>query len=126
MISRVIFLCAVIGFSVSNLLPVTVELPKPLTTAQLQAKSKKKQLSEICQKKKRSFFSHRPGRNGVTFYILEDYNKSVVNSGKGKPAFWAGCRGERMNQSSPTEPSLSPCHSSNCAANPTGARSACS
>jgi hypothetical protein len=54
MISRVIFLCAVIGFSVSNLLPVTVELPKPLTTAQLQAKAKKKQLSEICQKKKRS------------------------------------------------------------------------
>ena len=44
MISRVIFLCAVIGFSVSNLLPVTVELPKPLTTAQLQAKAKKKQL----------------------------------------------------------------------------------
>jgi hypothetical protein len=54
MISRVFFLCDVIGFRVINLLPVTVELPKPLTTAQLQAKAKKKQLSEICQKKKRS------------------------------------------------------------------------
>ena len=51
MISRII-LCAMMGgVGLNNLYPDT---PKPLTAAQLQAKAKKKQLSEICAGKKKS------------------------------------------------------------------------
>ena len=54
MISRIILLSAVIGWSGINLLPATAEPIKPLTPAQLQAKAKKKQTSEICAGKKKS------------------------------------------------------------------------
>lgn len=51
MISRII-LCAMMGgVGLNNLYP---DIPKPLTAAQLQAKAKKKQLSEICAGKKKS------------------------------------------------------------------------
>ena len=53
-ISRAILLSAMVGWSGINLLPPTTEPAKPLTAAQLQAKAKKKQLSEICAGKKKS------------------------------------------------------------------------
>jgi hypothetical protein len=51
MISRIILCVAMSGFGLNNLYPDT---PKPLNAAQLQAKVKKKQLSEICAGKKKS------------------------------------------------------------------------
>ena len=54
MISRIILLSAVIGWSGINLLPATAEPIKPLTAAQLQAKAKQKSVSNLCQKKKKS------------------------------------------------------------------------
>jgi len=51
MISRIILCVAMGGVGLNNLYPDT---PKPLTAAQLQAKAKKKQLSEICAGKKKS------------------------------------------------------------------------
>ena len=51
MISRVIF-CVMMGsVGLNGLLPDT---PKLLTAEQLKAKAKKRQVSEICQKKKKS------------------------------------------------------------------------
>lgn len=52
MISRVLLLSAVIGWSGSNLLPP--EPPKPLTAKQIMEKGRKKQISNLCQKKKKS------------------------------------------------------------------------
>jgi len=54
MISRVIFLCSVIGFSASNLLPVKQEPVKPLTLAQLQAKAKYNSLTNVCNSKRKA------------------------------------------------------------------------
>jgi len=54
MISRVIFLCAVIGFTTSNLLPVKQEPVKPLTPAQLQAKAKYNSISNVCNSKRKA------------------------------------------------------------------------
>ena len=54
MISRAILLTAVMGWSGSNLMPPTVEPPKPLTAAQIQNKGKYKSVSNMCQKKKKS------------------------------------------------------------------------
>jgi hypothetical protein len=51
MISRFIFCALVGGFGLNSTYP---EPPKPLTAPQLQAKAKKKQLSEICAGKKKS------------------------------------------------------------------------
>jgi len=51
MISRVILCVMMGGVGLNGLFP---EPPKPLTPAQLQVKAKKKQVSEICQKKKKS------------------------------------------------------------------------
>jgi hypothetical protein len=51
MISRIILCVAMSGFGLNNLYPDT---PKPLTAAQLQAKAKKKQTSEICNGKRKS------------------------------------------------------------------------
>jgi hypothetical protein len=53
-ISRIILLSAVVGWSGINLLPATAEPVKPLTSAQLQAKAKQKSVSNLCQKKKKS------------------------------------------------------------------------
>ena len=52
MISRALFLTGLIGWSGSNFLPP--DPPKPLTAHQLQVKAKTKQLSNICDKKKKS------------------------------------------------------------------------
>ena len=57
MISRVIFLCAVIGLSINNLLPETVQPPKPLkplTPSQLQAKAKQTSVSKVCKGKRKT------------------------------------------------------------------------
>ena len=57
MISRVIFLCAVIGLSINNLLPETVQPAKPLkplTPSQLQAKAKQTSLSKVCKGKRKT------------------------------------------------------------------------
>ena len=54
MISRVIFLCAVIGFSASNLLPVKQEPVKPPTLAQLQARAKYNSLANVCNSKRKA------------------------------------------------------------------------
>jgi hypothetical protein len=55
MISRVILLCAVIGWSASNLLATPTPTPVvPLTPAQLQAKAKQKSLSNVCKGKRKS------------------------------------------------------------------------
>jgi len=50
-ISRVILCVIMGGVGVNNMYP---EPPKPLTAAQLQAKAKKKQTSNICNKKKKT------------------------------------------------------------------------
>lgn len=52
MISRVLLLSAVIGWSGSNLLPP--EPPKLLSAKQLMEKGRNKQISNLCQKKKKS------------------------------------------------------------------------
>jgi len=54
MISRVIFLCSVIGFSASNLLPVKQEPAKPPTLAQLQARAKYNSLTNVCNSKRKA------------------------------------------------------------------------
>jgi len=41
-------------FGVTGLLPATVEPPKPLTPAQLQAKAKHKSISNVCKGKRKS------------------------------------------------------------------------
>ena len=51
MISRVILCVMMGGVGLNNLY---LDAPKPLTPAQLQVKAKKKQVSEICKKKKKS------------------------------------------------------------------------
>ncbi|MEY4441004.1 MAG: hypothetical protein RL442_4 [Pseudomonadota bacterium] len=52
MISRVIFLSSVIGWSTYMLLPAPE--PLPLTSSQLQAKAKQKSRSAICDRKKQT------------------------------------------------------------------------
>lgn len=54
MISRVILLSAMMGWSGSNLLPPTTEPAKPLTAAQLQAKARQKSISNVCKGKRKS------------------------------------------------------------------------
>ena len=54
MISRIILLSAVIGWSGINLLPATAEPIKPLTPAQLQVKAKQKSVSNVCKGKRKS------------------------------------------------------------------------
>jgi hypothetical protein len=49
MISRAIFLSAIIGWSGAGLLP-----PEPPTAAQLMAKARQKSRSAVCDKKKKS------------------------------------------------------------------------
>jgi len=51
MISRVILCVVMGGVGLNNLIP---DEPKPLTAAQIQQKSKRKQVSEICNKKKKT------------------------------------------------------------------------
>ena len=52
MISRVLLLSAVIGWSSSNLLPQ--DPPKPLSGKEIMDKGRKKQISNLCAKKKKS------------------------------------------------------------------------
>jgi hypothetical protein len=42
------------GFGLNGLLPEPPKPPKPLTAARLQAYSKQKSVSDLCQKKKKS------------------------------------------------------------------------
>lgn len=53
-ISRIILLSAVVGWSGINLLPATAEPIKPLTSAQLQVKAKQKSVSNVCKGKRKS------------------------------------------------------------------------
>ena len=53
-ISRVILLSAVIGWSGVNLLPPTEKPTVPLTAAQLQVKAKQKSISNVCKGKRKS------------------------------------------------------------------------
>lgn len=51
MISRLIFCVMIAGVGLNGLFP---DPPKPLTAARLQATSKQKSVSDLCQKKKKS------------------------------------------------------------------------
>jgi hypothetical protein len=52
MISRALLLSAMIGWNGANLLPP--DTPKPLTSQQIREKGRKKQISNLCAKKKKS------------------------------------------------------------------------
>ena len=54
MISRVLLLGTIIGWSGSTFIPSAAVLNTPLTTQQLMVKAKKKAISDLCLKKKKS------------------------------------------------------------------------